>query len=98
MASPLRLLPGDEQPQSVAERDLLVAYRESMQDDRTMLYGLLRCWPKLSTAHRGLVFRIADALYSAAKWRHMDPVPEEQTEESRRLAILMADEARRGRT
>lgn len=67
----LRLSLDEGEPHTTTERDLLVAFRESTENDRTMLFGLLRVWPSLSTAHRGLVFRIADALYSATKWRHM---------------------------
>lgn len=81
-----------DEPRSRTERDLLVMFRESTQNDQTMLFGVLQMWPSLSTAHRGLVFRIADALYSAAKWRHHLPVPPEPAPESERRARLMADE------
>jgi hypothetical protein len=64
-----RLTLAVNEPRSTTEHDLLVMFRESSHDDQTMLFGLLQVWPSLSTAHRGLVWRIADALYSAAKWR-----------------------------
>lgn len=91
-----RLSLDEGEPRTTTERDLLIAFRDSTDNDRTMLFGLLLVWPSLSTAHRGLVFRIADALYSAAKWRHHLPVPPDPTPESEQLARLMADEARKG--
>lgn len=97
MTASARLSLAMDEPQTVEERDMLVMFRESTQNDRTMLFGLLRCWPSLSTAHRGLVFRIADALYSAAKWRHHLPVPPEPTPEAQQLAKLLADDEKRSR-
>ena len=69
MTALARLTLAMDEPQSVAEQDMLALFRESSENDRTMLTGLLRAWISLSTAHRGLVFRVADALNSAARWR-----------------------------
>ena len=38
-------------------------------DDRTMLLGLLDRWFDLSTGHRGIVYRVANALWIATQWR-----------------------------
>lgn len=64
-----RLALASEEHTSYDERELLDVYRESCQNDRSMLFGLLVAWGKLSTAHRGLVFRIAAALRDATAWR-----------------------------
>ena len=51
------------------ERELLAAFRESSANDKSMLFGVLQAWAHLSTAHRGLVYRIAETLRSATAWR-----------------------------
>lgn len=57
------------EPSNHDESDLLVTYRESLTNDRTMLVGLLASWAKLSPAQRGAIYRVADLFVSAASWR-----------------------------
>jgi hypothetical protein len=54
---------------SSAENDLVTLHRESSVNDNVMLSGLLTDLAALSTAHRTLVYKVADALRSAAAWR-----------------------------
>lgn len=54
---------------SVDEGELVEYYRLAIFNEQQLLHGLLTCWPKLSPAQRGLVYRVADAFASAAGWR-----------------------------
>ena len=56
-------------PQTREEGELLITYRESSANDRTMLFGLLMDWQRLSSAHRAVVYKVSDALRSATAWR-----------------------------
>jgi hypothetical protein len=54
------------EPRDMSEGELLTAYRDSVANDRTMLQSLLWTWVDLSPGHRGIVFRVADALQRAS--------------------------------
>ena len=54
---------------SAAETNLLNIFRESSSNDQTMLPSLLVTWGTLSPAHRGIVYKMAEALASATAWR-----------------------------
>jgi len=56
-------------PLSSAETNLLTVYRESSSNDQTMLVALLAEWGVLSSAHRGILYKMAAALASATAWR-----------------------------
>jgi hypothetical protein len=91
---PFRLEFDLSQPQTVPERELLQMYRQSVANDQTVLYSLLMIWPTLSPGHRGITYRVADALHSATLWRHHKPVPPESESERIRNAAaqLLADD------
>jgi hypothetical protein len=54
---------------SAAETALITIHRESSVNDNVMLSALLTDWAALSTAHRAIVYKVADALRNAAAWR-----------------------------
>lgn len=84
-----------DQPQTVTERELLAMFRQSIANDQTILYSLLHIWPNMSPGHRGITYRVADALHSACLWRHHLPVPQEEPPERVRdvAARLLAGDA-----
>jgi DnaJ-domain-containing protein 1 len=57
---------------SADERELLADYRAALANERVVLQSLLMKWPSLHPAHKGLVYRVADALQSATAWKQGD--------------------------
>jgi hypothetical protein len=51
------------------ETELVHDYRSAEFNDRQILTGLLVVWPKLSSAQRKAIYRIADLFGSRAAWR-----------------------------
>lgn len=56
-------------PQAFDEAELLTVFRESIANDRTMLFGLLTGWTTLSPAQRGALYRVADLFACANGWK-----------------------------
>jgi hypothetical protein len=51
------------------EADLLATYRDSAQNDKTLLDLLLTAWADLSPAQRATSYRTADLFVSAKQWK-----------------------------
>lgn len=56
-------------PLNQAEADLLATYRDSLQNDKALLDGLLTAWSSLSPAQRATLYRTADLFVSASRWK-----------------------------